>query len=298
MTDEVVQIIEPAGGILPRPVVQLGLHPPYRDRRPVGIWPGHGAGIHRRVFGHCIPSLTNALPPFPMCRALPGSEYYDGSAPLASFGRHRAYPATRPWPGRPRGRTRAVPTFTAIRSADEAPGFTPAASPRLRRSPSPWPSSSGFEDPARSSPPPEDGRCAPRPSPYPPGLSGYPLRGVTQPVPCVYLSALLTTPGPSGGPEPTQLCRGCSHPPRRSPAQAASSFVRPLRRPDDGGLSPPPGTDSASWRTRTRTRSAPRSGHQTAAGAPSCSQPEMRSQSPPAACPPPGHFAPAPGSLD
>jgi hypothetical protein len=32
-----------------------------------------------------------------------------------------------------------VPTFTVARSTGEAPGSTPAASPRLRRRPSPWP---------------------------------------------------------------------------------------------------------------------------------------------------------------
>ena len=32
-----------------------------------------------------------------------------------------------------------VPTFTAFRSSGEAASFAPAASPRLRRSPSPWP---------------------------------------------------------------------------------------------------------------------------------------------------------------
>jgi hypothetical protein len=37
------------------------------------------------------------LPPFPMCRALPGSEYYGGSAPHAAFGRPRAYPCPAAW---------------------------------------------------------------------------------------------------------------------------------------------------------------------------------------------------------
>ena len=32
-----------------------------------------------------------------------------------------------------------VPTFTSNRSTSEVPSFTPAASPRLRRRPSPWP---------------------------------------------------------------------------------------------------------------------------------------------------------------
>jgi hypothetical protein len=59
-------------------------------------------------------------------------------------------------------------------------------------------------------------------------------RGVTTPVPRVYLPISLTAPGPSGSPEPTRLCRGCSHPPRRPPDQAASSFTSPLRRRRNG----------------------------------------------------------------
>ena len=47
--------------------------------------------------------------------------------------------------------------------------------------------------------------------------AGQISRGVTTPVPRVYLSVTLTEPGPSGSPEPTRLCRGCSHLPRRSP---------------------------------------------------------------------------------
>jgi len=64
--------------------------------------------------------------------------------------------------------------------------------------------------------------------------AGGTSRGVTQPVPYVYLPVSLTAPGPSGSPEPTRLCRGCSHPPRRPPDQAASSFTSPLRRQRDG----------------------------------------------------------------
>ena len=47
--------------------------------------------------------------------------------------------------------------------------------------------------------------------------AGQVSRGVTTPVPRVYLPVSLTRPDPSGSPEPTRLCRGCSHLPRRSP---------------------------------------------------------------------------------
>jgi len=137
--DEVEQVTEPAGRILSRPAVQLGLHLPYCEIRRIWMRPSHGARIPRRIFGHYSSSLTDTLPSFPMRRAFPGSEYYDGSAPPAPFGWRRAYP---PAPARTAGSTwnstRAVPTFTAARSTGEVPGFTPAASPRLRRRPSPW----------------------------------------------------------------------------------------------------------------------------------------------------------------
>ena len=64
-------------------------------------------------------------------------------------------------------------------------------------------------------------------------------RGVTTPVPRVYLPVSLTGPGPSGSAGPTRLRRGCSHPPRRSPDQAAASFTPPLRRRGTEGLPPP-----------------------------------------------------------
>jgi hypothetical protein len=82
----------------------------------------------------------NPLCPFAMCPALPDSDYYGHSVPL---------PGRRPTTGLPRrphlvsayirGRT-AVPTFTANRSIGEVPAYAPAASPRLRRRPSSWPS--------------------------------------------------------------------------------------------------------------------------------------------------------------
>ena len=83
--------------------------------------------------------------------------------------------------------------------------------------------------------------------------AGGPSRGVTTPVPHVYLPVSLTAPGPSGSTEPTRLRRGCSHPPRRSPAQAASSFTPPLRRQGDGRSLTPIRNNSASWRTWRNT---------------------------------------------
>src|SRR5208282_3255062 len=74
-------------------------------------------------------------------------------------------------------------------------------------------------------------------------------RGVTTPVPRVYLPVSLTAPAPSGSTGTTRLCRGCSHPPRRPAAQAASSFTPPLRRQGDGRSFTSIRPNSASWRT-------------------------------------------------
>jgi len=57
------------------------------------------------------------LPPFPMCRAFPGSEYYGGSAPLGPFGSRRAYPGQHAGCAQTGSHGQAVPVFTVVRSA-------------------------------------------------------------------------------------------------------------------------------------------------------------------------------------
>ena len=86
--------------------------------------------------------------------------------------------------------------------------------------------------------------------------AGRRSRGVTTPVSFVYLPVSLTGPGPSGSPEPTRLCRGCSHPHQRLPARAASSFTPPLRRPRRRRSPTSIRSNSTSWRiTSARTGS-------------------------------------------
>src|SRR6266496_4529503 len=53
--DEVEQVTEPAGRIRSRPAVQLVLHHTYRGVSRAWTRPPHGAGVHRRIFGHCFP---------------------------------------------------------------------------------------------------------------------------------------------------------------------------------------------------------------------------------------------------
>ncbi len=67
----------------------------------------------------------------------------------------------------------------------------------------------------------------------------YISRGVTTPVPRVYLLVSPTGPGPSRNPEPSRLCHGCSHLHHQSVDQAAVSFSQQLRLPADEGLPPP-----------------------------------------------------------
>ena len=50
---------------------------------------------------------------------------------------------------------------------------------------------------------------------------------------------MLAGPTPSGSADASRLCRGCSHPHRHLPAQAAPSFSGLLRQPTGAGLSPP-----------------------------------------------------------
>src|SRR5664279_2573012 len=146
---------------------------PFDHRGRTRVRPLHGTGIHRRVFEHCSPLLarhTAALP------------HVHGLSPARST--TAAPPHPRPWPASRPSTTPAswldagaverpsvVPTFTAVRSTSEAPGSTPAASPWLRRRPSPWPPHPSEQYRARSSPPRTAGGCAPRTSPYPPGWS-------------------------------------------------------------------------------------------------------------------------------
>jgi len=51
----------------------------------------------------------------------------------------------------PGNRGRAVPVFTVVRSTEEEPGCVPAASPRVRRRPSPWPAGARWPSNAGSS---------------------------------------------------------------------------------------------------------------------------------------------------
>ena len=92
-----------------------------------------------------------------------------------------------------------VPVFTDRRLSKEEPGYTPAASPRLRRRPSPWPpgpavvTSSGVAHP-------KVGQARTAPSPDPPGSSWWDiLGGFTHRFLAYSFSSCSPDPSPSDG---------------------------------------------------------------------------------------------------
>jgi hypothetical protein len=78
--------------------------------------------------------------------------------------------------------------------------------------------------------PPTRGRCAPLPAQIHQVRAGAASRGCHTPVPHVLLSVTLAGPRPSGSAGPSRRCRGCSHPHRHHPAQAAPSSTALLRQ--------------------------------------------------------------------
>jgi hypothetical protein len=119
--------------------------------------------------------------------------------------------------------------FTVVRSTKEEPGCVPAASPRVRRRPSPWPPGR-LRNTGQGVPRP-DRRVRTAPGPDPPGFEPVSsLRDVKTPIPRVLLSLSLAGPAPSGSTDPSRLCQGCSRPPRHHPDQAALSYADLLRQ--------------------------------------------------------------------
>ena len=122
--------------------------------------------------------------------------------------------------------------FTVDRSTEEEPDSAPAASPWLRRRPSPWPPRGRESDPPGSSPPPSmrGGGYAPPPAQIRQVRAGavferrkrrflaysFPSRS-----PDPHHLAVLTRPG---------FVRAARHPPRHLPGQAALSFAVLLRQ--------------------------------------------------------------------
>ncbi len=154
---------------------------------------------------------------------------------------------------------RRFPRSPVIRSTKEEPNSVPAASPRLPRSTSPWP-----PGPTSASLPgsfllrrnrPGAHRARPISARLEPV---YLSRDVLTPVPRVLLFVTLAEPAPSGSTHASRLCRGCSHPSRHLPEQAAPSSPSLLRQVRRRRSLTSVRNNSASWRTRVQGRGRPR----------------------------------------
>ena len=133
--------------------------------------------------------------------------------------------------------------FTAIRSTKEEPDFVPAASPRLRRSTSPWPPAEPpMNRPGVPRPPPAHAAsgCAPHPAHIRQVRSRYGLEGLIR-------RRFLAYSSPSRSPDPHRLAV-LARPGfvRAAPALPGTSRIRlPSATPPccdrdgGGGLSPP-----------------------------------------------------------
>jgi hypothetical protein len=95
-------------------------------------------GIHQRTPGIPVFPLRTCWPPSP-CAGLSPTPTTTGPPPHPAPSTDDAsIPPFRVDPKR-RERRGTVPVFTVSRSISPAPSFAPAASPQLRRRPSPWP---------------------------------------------------------------------------------------------------------------------------------------------------------------
>jgi len=175
-----------------------------------------------------------------MWPAFPTSDYYGGSAPSRPD-RSTVDPARcSALVARPVARAGTVPVFTDRRLTKEEPGYTPAASPRLRRRPSPWPPGPTKEaSPEVAHPEVRQARTAP--SPDPPGSSWWDtLGGFTHRFLAYSFSSCSPGPPPSDGAGHAPALSGplATHH-RHLPDRAALSFTSLLRQASGGGLSPP-----------------------------------------------------------
>ena len=188
----------------------------------------------------------STLDPFAMYTAFPCSDYYGSSAPL-----RRHQPATGlPHPAG-RDQRKWFPRSLSNPSTGSVPSYAPATSPRLRRSPSPWPPCwrhlPAQEFPDR--PDPSGVRCNPALI-CQVGAGGLCLRGFPPLVPRVHRRWFLAYTFPSRLPDPRHLTVLARPVVVRAASTLAdvprvglpSASVSLLRQADGGGLSPPQGS--------------------------------------------------------
>jgi len=214
ITDEVVEVAEPTRLLVGCPLVQLGLDPQYPRLGLFSRGP-RCVGIHQRPPGMPAPLLRTRCRPWPCGRlSRPRTTTAAPSRPMTNS-RRRACPPPAWTAGREGGR-KTVPTFTINRSTGSVPSYSPAASPRVRRRPSPC-LLAGTLNRRPSRPPTLLVERALLPGPDPPDFEPVSLlRGFHHWfLQYVHLPVTLAGPEPSGSADPSRRCRGCSHPPLR-----------------------------------------------------------------------------------
>ena len=190
-------------------------------------------------------------------------DYYGASALPDIHSGQRACPFPR-W----LHETRATPDSSHVHHTTvrrwSAPNSAPAASPRLRRGPSPWPPTerncSGSEFPTSSR---RTVRTATQPISARFELVGR-LRSFTRWFHAYAFPSRLPDPHRLAVPARPGVVGAAFRPSRRLPGQAAPRFTRLPRQPSGAGLSPPPGHAAprgARCRRPTCTHSPHRTGH-------------------------------------
>ena len=184
-------------------------------------------GVHRRPPGIPHHSLQIRCPPSP-CGRLSRPRTTTRAPPHPGLNSRRRTCPPPPTLGGGEGDPEMVPTFTMHRSTGEVSSFAPAASPWVRRRPSPWPPHRHSEPASESTTTRRWGSCtADRPAStrLEPACR---LRSVTRWFKlCLHLPVSLAGPGPFGGADPSRRCRGCSHPSPASPGSGCPQLQRP-----------------------------------------------------------------------
>ena len=241
--DEVEQVTEPTVRAVGRPLVQLGLDPQYPGlgffkRRPWCV------GVHRRPPGIASSVAADSLGPFAMWTAFPSSDYYGPSAPSRGHQPTADLPAT-DLAARGVGRPRDGSHVHHAPFDGSASSSSPAASPRLRRRPSPWPpgrrctTDVGVVVPTFGD---DTHRC---PAHIHQVGAGFSLEGVQPLVHFRYASrSRLTDLGRLAVPTRPAVVRAASRPPQHLLGQTALSFNGLLRQSGRRVSHPPPDT----WR--------------------------------------------------